>query len=195
MVRVGLGQPGGQGLGHLGVALGVHPDVGVGVSVVVVMVVMVMVMVVMVMVVVVVVLLHVVIVQGGQQGHVPAAINGEGGGGVQRVVHKLLQLRPVQGDDVCLGQLFHVVHRQGVVVQTAGRAGVQPQHRRAVYLSGQSAGQQIEGVGGGHHGEGVVVLRGGRIPGGPGAASQQRQRQQQGKQAFFHRAPHLFQRI
>ena len=84
-------------------------------------------------VVVAVLLLGVDVIGVLQEGHPLRAVDDQGAGGGQGILHKLLQVRPVQGDYVRRLDLLHVGDRQGVVVETGHLPGVQPLHRHAVH--------------------------------------------------------------
>ena len=128
-------------------------------------------------VVAVIVLLVLVVVMGQvlQQLNALRAVDDPGVRGGQSVLQKFLQTRAVDGDDVRPLQLLHVLHGQGVVVETAGAAGIQPLHYYAVYPSRDSGGKQVNRVGGAHHGQPGLLP--GRGTGGQG----QQQGGRQGK--------------
>ena len=111
-----------------------------------------------VVVVVVVVLPLVVVLPVLQQLHPLGTVDHRRVGGGQGVLHEFLQLSAVHGDHICPLDLLHIVHRQRIVVQAAHLTGAQPLHRHAVHILRKGAGKEIDGVGGGQHGQPRLLL-------------------------------------
>ena len=155
MVRVRQGEALLEIAHHDGGVSRVHPVVGVPVAVVVATV-----------------SLLVDVVRVFKQRHPLRAVDDRRAGGGQGVIHKVLQPGAVHGDDIRTLDLFHVVHRQGIVVEAAHRAGVQPLHGDALHALGNGPGEEIDRIGGGQDGQ-PLLLGGAR--GGLGAAGKQEQ--------------------
>ena len=134
-------------------------------------------------VVVAVLLLGVDVVGVLQEGHPLRAVDDQGAGGGQGILHKLLQVRPVQGNHVRRLDLFHVGDRQSVVVEAGHLPGVQPLHRHAVYPVRHRLGGQIDRIGGGQNGQPGLLPS--HSPGASAPGQQKGQGQQQGQYVSF----------
>ena len=132
----------------------------------------------------------VVMVVGGlplQKGDPLGAVDlGGVGHRLQGVGHGLLQPRPAEEDAVGPLQGLHILHGEGVVVETAHRLVDHQGEGDVLRPPGDLGGEEIDGVGGGHHSQPVHFAL---IRPAAGQAGQQEKGGQKGTDYFFHVIP------